>query len=382
MSSIQVQKILDKALDNRQISPEEALVLFQEGSLLDLGEAANARRFQLHPEPIVTFVIDRNINYTNACTAACRFCAFAYQPGDSRTYTLSYEQIKAKIQELIDRGGTQILMQGGHNPELGIEYYEELCSRIKADFPQIAQHCFSVSEIEHISRTSSISIAEVIERLKAAGWDSLPGAGAELLVERVRKIINPLKITGQQWIDIMRQVHQHGIGSSATMMFAHVETFAERIEHMRMIRQLQDETGGFRSFIEWTFQPDNNPLGKDPRIHQKEGTGDSIDYLKTQAIARLFLNNIANFHNSWVTEGMGAGGQIALHFGANDFGGTMLEENVVSAAGTAHSKSTLDEILYQIRKAGFQPAQRNNRYQILRKFPKDSPRKEEMSLVS
>jgi cyclic dehypoxanthinyl futalosine synthase len=362
-----IQQILDKATDGKRISSEEAVLLFKEASLIQLGEAANQIRRKLHPDGTVTFIIDRNINYTNACTAACRFCAFAYWPGDKNVYTLTYQQIHSKIKELVEVGGSQVLLQGGHNPQLGIEYYEGLFGKIKNDFPNIVLHALSPSEIDHICKVDNLALEVVISRLKATGWTSLPGGGAEILVKRVRDILSPLKTDSERWLEIMRAAHKQGIEGSATMMFGHVETFAERVEHMQRIRDLQDETGGFRAFISWSFQPGDTPLSLDPKMSEGEGNGDGLDYLRTQAISRIFLDNIPNIQASWVTQGFGIG-QTALHFGANDFGGTMLEENVVSAAGTQHSKSTSEEMVYQIQKAGFKSAQRDTYYKIIKEF--------------
>ncbi len=368
MSSLKAQSILSKATDGKRIDSEECLVLFREASLLDLGEVSNNIRRKLHPDSKpVTFVIDRNINYTNVCTAACRFCAFAFWPGDKRTYSLDYDTIHQKVAELVQIGGTQILLQGGHNPEFGLKYYQDLFRRLRHDFPSVVLHALSPSEIDHICEVDMLSAEDVIAGLKEAGWQSLPGGGAEILVKRVRDILSPLKTDSERWLEIMRIAHRQGIEGSATMMFGHVETYAERIEHMKRLRDLQDETHGFRAFISWSFQPGGTPLAKDPRLNEGEGTGEGLDYLKTQAISRIFLDNFPSIQASWVTQGF-AIGQTALHFGANDFGGTMLEENVVSAAGTAHSKSTADELVYNIQKAGFKAAQRDTFYNILREF--------------
>ncbi|MDX1919030.1 MAG: cyclic dehypoxanthinyl futalosine synthase [Candidatus Caenarcaniphilales bacterium] len=362
--------ILAKSVAGERISSEEALVLFREAPLIELGQAAQQVRYRQHPEPKVTFVIDRNINYTNSCTAACRFCAFAFYPGDERNYLLEYAVIKDKIKELVNEGGSQVLLQGGHNPDLGIEYYEDLFRQIKVDFPEVTLHALSPSEIDHIRLHDNLPLDQVIERLKAAGWDSLPGGGAEILVKRVRDILSPLKTDSETWLEVMRVAHRHGIQGSATMMFGHVETFAERIQHMERIRELQDQTGGFRAFISWTFQPGDTPLAKDSRLSEGEGSADGLDYLRTQAVSRLYLDNIPNIQASWVTQGFGIG-QIALHYGANDFGGTMLEENVVSAAGSVCSKSNVKELVYQIQKAGFIPVQRDTFYNHLKEFAKD-----------
>ncbi len=362
--SLNAEKILAKAVNGSRITVEETLILFEEAPLLELGSAADQIRQKLHPnDKPVTFVVDRNINYTNICTAGCRFCAFAFQPQDKRTYILDYETIAQKTQELVDLGGTQLLLQGGHNPDFGLKYYQELFQKIRHDFPTVTLHALSPSEIEHICQVDNLSVETVINKLIESGWQSLPGGGAEILVKRVRDILSPLKTSSEAWLEIMRVAHKAGIEGSATMMFGHVETFAERIEHLDKLRTLQDETNGFRAFIAWTFQAGGTPLAKDPRVKET----DAFDYLRTQAIARLFLDNFKNIQASWVTQGFGIG-QTALHFGANDFGGTMLEENVVSAAGTVHSKSNTDELVYHINKAGFKAAQRDTFYNILKEF--------------
>ncbi len=356
-----VEQILALTLAGNRLSPEDALRLYREATLNQLGQAAQARRFQLNPKPQVSFVIDRNVNYTNACTAACRFCAFAFWPTDKRVYLLPYQEIQAKVQELVEVGGTQLLLQGGHNPDCGIEYYEELFRSLKRDFPSICLHSLSPSEIDHICETSKVSLKECLERLIAAGWDSFPGGGAEILVDRVRNILSPLKTSSDRWLEIMREAHLLGLQGSATMMYGHVETIAERIEHLSRIRNLQDETGGFRAFVAWSFQAGDTPLAGDPRLLEGEGRADAEDYLRTQALARLFLDNIPHIQVSWVTQGLDLG-QVALHFGADDFGGTMMEENVVSAAGTKHSKSHAGELRRIILGAGFEPVQRDTYY--------------------
>lgn len=366
---MQTQDILNKALNQERISVDEATYLFHNADLMELGNTANLIRQRLHGKGKVTFVVDRNINYTNICSASCTFCAFATHPNKKRTdgYVLDYEIIKEKIQELTAQNGTQVLLQGGHNPELGIEYYEELFTKIKSDFPDITLHALSPSEITHIQETSSISLDEVITRLKKAGWDSLPGGGAEILIPRVRNILSPLKISGEQWLNVMEVASTHGIQASASMMFGHVETLRERVEHMQLIRDLQDKTQVFRAFISWTFQKGNTPLSKNSELLAGEGTKDPLDYLRTQAISRIFLDNISHIQASWVTQGFDVG-QVSLHFGADDFGGTMLEENVVSAAGAKYSKSDKNNLLYQIRQAGFTPVQRNTMYKHLQEF--------------
>ena len=349
----------------KRITKEQALDLYKNTDLLELGHFANEARKKFHPdtEP-VTFVIDRNINYTNICNTACRFCAFAFWPGDKRGYVNSYETIYKKIKELAHLGGTQVLLQGGHNPELKIEYYENLFKRIKNDFPTVTLHALSPSEVDHISNVSNLDTKTTIKRLINAGLNSIPGGGAEILVDRVRNKISPLKIKSDRWLEVMEEAHRLGLKTTATMMFGHVETLEERIEHMERIRELQDKTGGFRAFISWPFQKENNPLGRGAACN----ISTSIDYLKTLAISRIYLDNIENIQSSWVTMGIEIG-QLALTFGANDMGGTMLEENVVSASGTLY-KTTKDELIHTIHGAGRDAAQRDTAYNIIKTFPK------------
>ena len=349
----------------KRITKEQALDLYKNTDLLELGHFANEARKKFHPdtEP-VTFVIDRNINYTNICNTACRFCAFAFWPGDKRGYVNSYETIYKKIKELVRLGGTQVLLQGGHNPELKIEYYENLFKRIKNDFPTVTLHALSPSEVDHISNVSNLDTKTTIKRLINAGLNSIPGGGAEILVDRVRNKISPLKIKSDRWLEVMEEAHRLGLKTTATMMFGHVETLEERIEHMERIRELQDKTGGFRAFISWPFQKENNPLGRGAACN----ISTSIDYLKTLAVSRIYLDNIENIQSSWVTMGIEIG-QLALTFGANDMGGTMLEENVVSASGTLY-KTTKDELIHTIHGAGRDAAQRDTAYNIIKTFPK------------
>lgn len=350
---------------NKRISKEEALDIFQNLPLLELGNFANETRKKYHPdsEP-VTFIIDRNINYTNICNTACKFCAFAFWPGDKRGYVNSYETMYEKIKELVELGGTQVLLQGGHHPDLKIEYYEDLFKRIKNDFPSVTLHALSPSEVDHISNVSSLDIKTTIKRLIDAGLNSIPGGGAEILVDRVRNKISPLKIKSDRWLGVMEEAHRYGLKTTATMMFGHVETIEERIEHFDRIRNLQDKTSGFRAFISWPFQKENNPLGRDVACN----VSTSIDYLKTLALSRIYLDNVSNFQSSWVTMGIKIG-QTALAFGANDMGGTMLEENVVSASGTLY-KTTRDELIHTIHGAGRDAAQRDTAYNIIKIFPK------------
>ena len=351
-------------LSNKRITKKEALDLYLNTDLLELGKIANDTRKEFHPNSKpVTFIIDRNINYTNICTAACRFCAFAFWPGDKRGYVNSYETIYQKTKELVDLGGTQVLLQGGHNPELNIDYYIDLFTRMKKDFPNITLHALSPSEIDHICNVSNLDTKVALKKLIAAGLNSIPGGGAEILIDRVRNIISPLKIKSTRWLEVMEIAQTLGLKTTATMMFGHVETIEERIEHMDKIRELQDKTGGFTAFISWTFQKENNPLGKEiPK------PASSIDYLRTLAISRIYLDNIVNFQSSWVTQGIQIG-QMALAFGANDMGGTMLEENVVSAAGTS-CPTSMEEIIHAIHSTGRDAAQRDTQYNILKVIPR------------
>ena len=324
--------------------------------LAALAEAADAVCRRLHPEPFRTYNIDRNINYTNICIGGCRFCAFSRRPGDAEGYVLKRELLHEKIRETIALGGDQILLQGGMHPELKIEWYEELLRDIKAYFPGVNVHGFSPPEIHHIARTSGLPVREVLLRLREAGLGSLPGGGAEILVDRVRRAVSRCKASTDEWLEVCRQWHALGGRGSATMMFGHVETAADRVEHLERVRQLQDETHGFTAFICWTFQPGHTELSG----LRKKGP---LEYLKTLAAARLYLDNFANLQASWVTQGL-AIGQMALRFGANDMGSLMIEENVVAAAGTSF-RTTEAEIRGAIRQAGYQPARRDVFYRIV-----------------
>lgn len=361
VSSILLNKI--SSGEKKRISTEEALFLFQNATLFELASAADKIRTRIHEKNSnkISFVVDRNINYTNVCVSQCRFCAFWRPLKHPESYVLSYPEIKQKIDELVSLGGTQVLMQGGHNPELKINYYEELFKLIKKDFPTVTLHSLSPSEIDYVAKISNLSLIETLKRLRDAGLDSIPGGGAEILVDSVRQKISPNKINSEKWLSVMEEAHKLGMESSATMMFGHLETPQERIEHLNKLRDLQDRTDGFRAFICWTFQDQNNSLGDEIKDSRK--TCDSLDYLKTLALSRIFLDNFKNIQVSWVTQGLSVG-QIGLHFGANDFGGTMLEENVVSAAGCSVQKSSRkEEIIYNIQKAGFQAFQRKTNYQ-------------------
>ena len=354
--SVNINQLLDKAVSGERLSPEEGLRILESHDLVAIGAAADAVARRLHPEPYRTFNIDRNINYTNVCSAVCDFCAFFRKPKSPEGYTLDKETIYKKIEETVALGGDQILMQGGMNPDLPIEWYEDLLRSIKERFPQVNLHCFSPPEIHALHKLSKLPVRTVLERLKAAGLGSLPGGGGEILVDRVRKEMTRGKCLTDEWLHVCREWHLLGGIGSATMMFGHIETLAERIEHLERLRQLQDETHGFTAFIAWTFQPDNTDMAHIP-------PAGSFEYLKTQAVARLYLDNFPNIQSSWVTQGEKIGG-LALHFGANDMGSLMIEENVVAEAGTVHHL-TLDTIKRLIREAGYIPRQRNVFYDYI-----------------
>jgi cyclic dehypoxanthinyl futalosine synthase len=347
---------LRRAASGQRISFDEGVELFRSASLLDLGQAALALSRRLHPEPYRTYNIDRNINYTNVCAAVCDFCAFYRPVGDSEAYVLDRDVLLEKIRETVALGGDQILLQGGLHPHLKLEWYEELLGDIKHHFPKLNVHGFSAPEIYHFTKVSKLPLRIVLKRLRDAGLGSLPGGGAEILVDRVRKAITRGKVLTENWLEVHRVWHELGGRSTATMMYGHVETIEDRVEHFDRIRRLQDETGGFTAFISWTFQPDNTDMADIP-------PAGAFEYLKTQAISRLYLDNVPNIQSSWVTQGPKIG-QIALYFGANDMGSLMIEENVVSAAGTVYHLS-LEEIRRAIRQAGYIPRQRNVFYQLI-----------------
>ena len=346
-----------------RLSESEALRLIREGDLRELGRMALAKKRELHPKKITTFIVDRNINYTNICWVDCDFCAFYRKPKDEDAYILSYDEIDQKIEELLAIGGTQILFQGGVHPKLGIDYYEDLVEHIHKKYPQITIHGFSAVEIAYIAKVSRLSFKEVLSRLQAKGLGSIPGAGAEILSDRVRKIISPKKLTSQEWLDIHRLAHEIGMKTTATMMYGTVESDEEIVEHWRKIRELQDETGGFRAFIMWSFQPYNTKLQRDGIVTHKTS---SNRYLRLLAVSRLYLDNFKNIQSSWVTQGSYIG-QLALLFGANDLGSTMMEENVVKAAG-AQNRMNQEEMIRLIKDIGEIPAKRNTAYEILETF--------------
>ena len=341
----------------RRISTQEALELFQM-DLLTLGKMAHGVRQELHPENRVTFCIDRNINYTNVCISRCAFCAFWRDKADPEAYLLPQEELFRKIEETLELGGTSILIQGGLHPDLDISYFEELFSAIKSRYP-IHIHGLSPPEIWHIAQNSGLSLEETIKRLMEAGLGSIPGGGAEILAPGVRERLSPRKVSVEGWLEVMERAHRLGLRTTATMMFGHIEEPRDILEHLERIRDLQDKTGGFTAFIPWTFQPPNTELA-----HLEKAT--AVDYLKVLAISRIFLDNVPNIQASWVTQGAKIA-QVALYFGANDFGSTMIEENVVAAAGATFRMSK-EEIIRCIRDAGFQPAQRDTLYGVLREF--------------
>jgi len=351
-----IESILHKAVAGERLTYAEGVALLDCDDLTALGRAADAVTRRLHPEPFRTYNIDRNINYSNICTATCDFCAFYRKPNQEGGYVLSPEELGDKIEETIARGGNQILLQGGLHPSFKLEWYEQMLSNIKQRYPEINVHGFSPPELYHFTKVSKLSLQEVLQRLRKAGLGSIPGGGAEILVDRVRRAITRGKVMTDQWLEVMRTWHQLGGRSSATMMFGHVETHAERIEHLERLRQLQDETGGFTAFICWTFQPDNTAMNHVPHLSP-------FQYLKTLAVARLYLDNFPNLQASWVTQGLKIG-QLAMLFGANDMGSLMLEENVVAEAGTVHFL-TLEQIRDAIRELGFVPRQRNVLYELV-----------------
>jgi cyclic dehypoxanthinyl futalosine synthase len=362
-ASTRTEPILERALAGERITDDDAVALLESRDLVAVGRVANELRARRTDPDRITFIVDRNLNYTNICVTDCDFCAFYRSPGDRREgYLLPKPVIFRKIEETLALGGTGVLMQGGHHPDLGIEYYEDLFSSIKARYP-IHLHALSPSEIQHVSRRSRLSVPDTITRMRDAGLDSIPGGGGEILVDRVRAIISPKKTKSGEWLNVMRHAHRLGMSTTATMMYGHVETVGERVEHMRRIRELQDETRGFRAFISWTFQDDGNRLGA---LVPPERRPTSFDYLLTQAVSRIYLDNVDHIQSSWVTQGMKIG-QVALEFGADDLGSIMIEENVVSAAGTTH-RATTEDFVRTIRALGKTPVQRDTLYREVRVF--------------
>jgi cyclic dehypoxanthinyl futalosine synthase len=378
----EIDSILTRGADGGRITPDEALLIYTDAPFHALGEAADAVRRRRYPDGIVTYLIDRNINYTNVCVTACKFCAFFRPPKDSEGWSHPMEEILRRCGEAVDLGATQVMLQGGHHPDYGVEYYEELFSTVKDAYPELVIHSIGPSEIVHMAGVSSVSLEEAIRRIKAAGLDSIAGAGAEMLPDRPRKAIAPLKESGARWLEVMAIAHRNGLSSTATMMMGTGETNAERIEHIRMIRDVQDlavrngyaddaienshDVGGFRSFIPWTYQPENNHLKGSTQATTEE-------YLRFIAVSRLFLDNVAHLQASWLTTGKDAG-KTALRLGVDDLGSIMLEENVISSAGARH-RSNLHELIGMIRSTGQIPAKRDTLYRHLavHHTPEDDP---------
>ena len=362
MVSLNRDALIEKVFAGERISAEDALELYR-WPLEDLGVLANARRnlakagaYNGQGSEVVTYIVDRNINYTNVCNVYCKFCAFYRTEKDDDHYVLSFEQIDIKLDELSALGGVQILMQGGHHPKLPFDWYLDLLHHIRGKYPHINIHGFSPPEFQHFAETFRMPLREVITQFKEAGLGSIPGGGGEILVDRVRQKISPLKCNSDQWLEVMQIAHEVGLKSSATMMFGHVETIEDRIEHLQRVRDQQERSGGFTAFICWTFQPQHTVL----KVTHPTGVA---EYLRTQALARIFLDNIENVQSSWVTQGPGIG-QVALKYGANDFGSVMMEENVVSSAGTTFRLNAA-QIESLIRDAGYEPRRRNNWYELL-----------------
>jgi cyclic dehypoxanthinyl futalosine synthase len=348
--------LAEKIRAGDRITSAEAFALYRDAPLPLLGRLADEIRARRHPGDVVTYIIDRNVNYTNVCVARCNFCAFYRPVGSSEGYVLAFEEIFRKIDETIALGGGQLLLQGGHNPDLPIEWYEDLFRAVKQRYPEFRLHALSPPEIIHLTRMAKLPVPAVIDRLIAAGLDSIPGGGAEILVDRVRKILNCYgKATADEWLDVMRHAHAAGLQTTATMMYGHVETVEERIEHLTRLRDVQDERGGFTAFIAWSYQPEHTQLGG------YEATG--VEYLRMLALARIVLDNFPSLQASWVTQG-GKVGQLSLAYGANDMGSVMIEENVVRAAGAAYCMDEV-EVVRHIENAGFTAKRRNMHYEIL-----------------
>jgi cyclic dehypoxanthinyl futalosine synthase len=362
MVALNRDALTEKVLAGERISAEDARELYRL-ALEELGVLADERRrrakhlaYNGRGNEIVTYIVDRNVNYTNVCNVYCKFCAFYRTERDQDHYVLTFEQLDQKLDELSAAGGVQILMQGGHHPKLGFDWYVNLLHHIREKYPHINIHGFSPPEFQHFAETFGMPLREVISEFKRAGLGSIPGGGGEILVDRVRKKISPLKIDSAGWLEVMQVAHELGLKSSATMMFGHVETVEDRIEHLQRIRDQQDKSRGFTAFICWTFQPEHTVL----KVKQRTGVA---EYLRMQALSRIFLDNIDNIQSSWVTQGPGIG-QIALQYGANDFGSVMMEENVVSSAGTTF-RLNAEQIESLIRDAGYEPRRRNNWYTLL-----------------
>jgi cyclic dehypoxanthinyl futalosine synthase len=351
-----IDQIAARVRAGERVSADEALELYRRAPTALLGRLADRIRARKHPDGIVTYIIDRNVNYTNVCVAKCNFCAFYRPVGSSEGYVLGFDELFRKIDETIAVGGVQLLLQGGHNPDLPLTWYEDLFRAIKERYPAFKLHALSPPEVIHLSRLSQLPVPAVIERLIVAGLDSIPGGGAEILVDRVRTLLHCVgKATADEWLDVMRHAHRAGLRTTATMMYGTVETDEERIEHMMRLREVQDETGGFTAFITWSYQPEHTERGG------AEATG--VDYLRTLALARIVLDNFDNLQASWVTQG-GKVGQLSLAYGANDMGSVMIEENVVRAAGASYCMDEV-EIVVNIEDAGFSPKRRNMHYEVL-----------------
>ena len=356
MTRTAVERAARKAEEGERLTRDEAIALYRRASTHRLGRLADAVRARKHPRGVVTYIVDRNVNYTNVCVARCNFCAFYRSVGAPDGYVLGFDEIFAKIDETIALGGVQLLLQGGHNPDLPLEWFEDLFRAVKRRYPDFKLHALSPPEIVHLSRLSQLPVRTVVDRLVAAGLDSVPGGGAEILVDRVRRLLNcHSKATSAEWLEVMRIAHRRGLRTTATMMYGTVERPEERIDHLLRLRELQDETGGFTAFVTWSHQPPNTEIGG------VEATG--IDYLRTLALARLVLDNFDNLQASWVTQG-GKVGQLSLLFGANDMGSVMIEENVVRAAGAAYCMDEA-EIVRNVEDAGFVAKRRNMQYEIL-----------------
>jgi len=354
------EQIANKVRDGGRVDAHEALELYRHAPTHLLGSLADGIRARRHPERYVTYIIDRNVNYTNVCVARCNFCAFYRPVGSDQGYVLGFDEIFRKIDETIAVGGNQLLLQGGHNPDLPIAWYEDLFRAVKSRYPAFKLHALSPPEVLHIARLNQLTPSHVIDRLVSAGLDSIPGGGAEILVDRVRKLLNCHgKASSDEWIGVMRDAHRAGLRTTATMMYGTVETDEERIEHMMRLRDLQDETGGFTAFITWSFQPDHTELGAERQLGEATG----VDYLRTLALSRIVLDNFDNLQASWVTQG-GKVGQLSLAYGANDMGSVMIEENVVRAAGASYCMDEV-EIVVNVEDAGFIPKRRNMHYEVL-----------------
>jgi cyclic dehypoxanthinyl futalosine synthase len=351
-----IETTAERVRGGERVGADEALELYHRAPLSLLGELADGIRARKHPDGVVTYIIDRNVNYTNVCVARCNFCAFYRPVGSSEGYVLGFDEVFRKIDETIALGGVQLLLQGGHNPDLPIEWYEDLFRAVKQRYPEFKLHALSPPEVIHLTRMTRLPVPQVIDRLMAAGLDSIPGGGAEILVDRVRRLLNCYgKATADEWLDVMRQAHLKGLRTTATMMYGHVESVEERLEHLLRLRALQDETGGFTAFITWSYQPQHTELGGG------EATG--VEYLRMLALARIVLDNFPSLQASWVTQG-GKVGQLSLAYGANDMGSVMIEENVVRAAGASYCMDEV-EIVRNIENAGFAAKRRNMHYDIL-----------------